>query len=211
MRTIFRNIFLFVAVISSLLLTACGGGSSDPVIINNGGNPVSPKENLTNEALAVRDAVTPVLQNADAILNGGVANSLRFSTSGNTNELSSNEIGNAVIKTLEAPQLLRAVITAAGGNIKGGLWMNTADEINNTGYKVASFSNGVYERTVYYFNQEDLDKFHENNTTPTWLKDNIRAHYKIDGCTGDFDKENGILKSLTINPNAKILIEENDS
>ncbi len=99
MRTIFRNIFLFIAIISTLLLTACGGGSSDSVI-NNGGNPVALKENLSNEAVAVRDAVTPVLQNADAILSGGVYNSFRISTSENTNELSNNEIGNAVIKTL---------------------------------------------------------------------------------------------------------------
>ena len=196
MRTIFRNIFLFVPVISALLLTARGGGSSDHVI-NNGGNPVSPKENLSNEALAVKYAVTPVLQNAKEILNGGVVNSFRFSTDGNTNELSNNEIGNAVIKTLEAPKLLRAVITAAGGNIEGGLWTINEDYeyFSPKGsyhlYEIATFSNGIYERSIYSMDPELII----SQVLPRQIEEALLEHRiiysKIEGC--DADLRNGIL------------------
>ena len=196
MRTIFRNIFLFIAIISTLLLTACGGGSSDSVI-NNGGNPVALKENLSNEAVAVRDAVTPVLQNADAILSGGVYNSFRISTSENTNELSNNEIGNAVIKTLEAPQLLRAVITAVGGNIDGGLWSNE----EKSGYcEIATFSNGIYERSVYAIDKDFISQHSKED-----LKNYLISHSILDGCDADLRK--GILYSITVKPNAKISVE----
>ena len=200
MRTIFRNIFFFVAVISALLLTACGGGSSDPVI-NNGGNPVSPKENLSNEALAVKDAVTPVLQNAKAILNGGAVDSFRFSTDGNTNELSNNEIGNAVIKTLEAPKLLRAVITAAGGNIDGGLWEN---EERRGRCEIATFSNGIYERSVYLIDKEIISQLSPKELQEV-LKTRLISHSIIDGCEADLRQ--GILYGIVIKPNAKISVE----
>ncbi len=210
MRTIFRNIFLFIAIISTLLLTACGGGSSDSVI-NNGGNPVALKENLSNEAVAVRDAVTPVLQNAKEILNGGVVNSFRFSTDGNTNELSNNEIGNAVIKTFEAPKLLRAVITAAGGNIEGGLWTINEDYeyFSPKGsyhlYEIATFSNGIYERSIYSMDPELII----SQVLPRQIEEALLEHRiiysKIEGC--DADLRNGILYSITIKPNAKIFFE----
>ena len=195
MRTIFRNIFLFIAVISSLLLTACGGGSSDNIPTN----PVAPTNTLSDEALAVRNVVSPVLQNADAILYGnGVSASSRTSTSGNEKKLSNNEIGNAVIKTLETPQLLRAVITAAGGNINGGLWYN---EKEGSGYcEVATFSNGIYERSVY-----NIDKDFISQLSTEDLKKYLVSHCVLDGCEADLRK--GILYGITVKPNAKISVE----
>ena len=191
MKNLLKVSCLVVALLATVAMVGCGGGGG-----GGGGNPAAPVNTTSNEALAAKAAVTPVLQNADTILGIKVNASSRASTS-DIQEFSVTSTNNAIMSAFEAPQLLRAVIDAAGGNIDSGLWVGQ----NNTSWisyiEVVSYSNKVYERTIYYppeQNSENVDG------TPE-----IAAHYVIDGCNAVL--ENKILKSLTINPNAKITVE----
>ncbi len=187
MRKSFKNTWLSFCLLASVAMVGCGGGGG-----GGGGNPAAPVNTTSNEARAAQETVSPVFQNADTILGGGNVASFRTSTS-NIQEFSVTSTNNAIMTALEAPNLLRAVIDAAGGNIDSGLWVGQ----NNTSWlsyiEVASYSGNVYERTIYFQPEQ-------NSETPE-----IAAHYVVDGCNAVL--ENKILKSLTINPNAKITIE----
>ena len=190
MKNLLKVSCLVVALLATVAMVGCGGGGG------GGGNPAAPVNTTSNEARAAQEAVSPVLQNADTILGINVNASSRASTS-DIQEFSVTSTNNAIMSAFEAPELIRAVIEATGGNIDSGLWVGQ----NNTSWlsyiEVASYSNNVYERTIYYpleQNSENVEETHE-----------IAAHYVIDGCNAVL--ENKILKSLTINPNAKITVE----
>ncbi len=187
MRKSFKNSWLSLCLLASVAMIGCGGGGG-----GGGGNPAAPVNTTSNEARAAKEAVSPVFQNANAILNGGASvASFRASTT-NIEEFNTNEIGDSVINAIQAPQLLRAVISAAGGNIEDGLWMGDKDAYSYI--EVASFSNNVYERTIYL-------PYYEADISPIKI-----AHYLIEGCNCALDGTT--LKSLAFNPNAKITIEE---
>ncbi|MBR4330468.1 MAG: hypothetical protein IKP71_11540, partial [Candidatus Riflebacteria bacterium] len=92
---------------------------------------------------------------------------------------------------------LRAVITAAGGNIDGGLWSNE----EGRGYcEIATFSNGIYERTVYNIDKDFISQLSKED-----LQNYLISHSILDGCDADLRK--GILYGIKVKPNAKITVE----
>lgn len=185
MKNLLKVSCLVVALLATVAMVGCGGGGG------GGGNPAAPVNTTSNEARAAQEAVSPVLQNADTILGINVNASSRASTS-DIQEFSVTSTNNAIMSAFEAPELIRAVIEATGGNIDSGLWVGT--ENGFTGYiEVASYSNNVYERTLY------LPYYNENEPIKT-------AHYLIEGCKCELDGTT--LKSFTFNPNAKITIEQ---
>ena len=191
MRKSFKNSWLSICLLASVAMVGCGGGGG------GGGNPAAPVNTTSNEARAAQEAVSPVLQNADTILGQNVA-SFRYSTS-NIQEFSVTSTNNAVMTAFDTPELLRAVLRASGGNIEDGLWMGEKDAYNY--FEIASFSNGVYERTLYYVPVLYEEPTNENETPLT-----TAGHYLINGCNCVLDGTT--LKSLSINPNTQITIEE---
>ncbi|MBQ3644679.1 MAG: hypothetical protein II961_08795 [Candidatus Riflebacteria bacterium] len=200
MKNLFRSSCLVVALIASVAMVGCGGGGGGSSHNNNGGNT----QTLSEEATAVRDSITPVMNYAGSIISGGVNGSPRLSTS-NTNTFNTKEINDATVASLKTPNYLRAVIAAAGGNIEGGLWENESTTYSFS--EVATYSNGIYERTVYCDNLDDIIKYGENSYGGS-LEDSVMAYYKIEGCVADYDKENNIIRSLKINKDAKITVNE---
>lgn len=199
MRKSFKNSWLSICLLASVAMVGCGGGGG------GGGNPAAPVNTTSKEALAAKAVVSPVLQNADTILNGGGKTnaSSRLSINGtNAEQFSISSTNNAVMTALEAPDFIRAIISVAGGNIEGGLWVDANNYMEsytvNPYLEVASYSGKVYERTLYFNPEYHGDS---NEGTPE-----IAAHYIIDNCNAVL--ENKTLKSLIINPNAKITIEE---
>ena len=201
MRNSFKFCWLSICLFATLAMVGCGGGSSNDISVY----PVSP-EKYPDDVAAAQSVVSSVFNNANIILgneNGGNA-SLRTSVS-NVKELNNNQIGNSVVKALEAPKLLRAVITAAGGNIEGGLFEKEEDPYRPyMQCEIATLSKGVYERSVYSFNKDVLEQLTPEEMEEAMTEYRIR-HYVIDGCDGDL--RDGILYSLTIKPNAKITVE----
>ena len=105
MKNLLKVSCLVVALLATVAMVGCGGGGG------GGGNPAAPVNTTSNEARAAQEAVSPVFQNSTAILNGGATvASFRASTS-NANAFDINGTGNAVMTALEAPKLLRAVLT----------------------------------------------------------------------------------------------------
>ena len=202
MRKSFKNCWLLICLLSTLAMVGCGGGGGSSV---NPAFPRNTESQVSNEALAVREAVVPVLRNADTILGLGGGNASFRTSTGNVKEFDTTEIGNSVVNSLQTPQFLRAVISAVGGNIEGGLWENESKLYSYA--EVATYSNGVYERTVYSDNLDDIIKNGKNSYGGS-LEHSIIAYYKIEGCVADYDKENKIIRSLTINKGAKITVDD---
>ena len=206
MRKSFKNTWLSICLLASVAMVGCGGGGG-------GGGAYVPSNTQAPEAQTaqsvVNSSVVPVVNNFSTILNGGVATTFRPSTSANVEVLSNNEIGNSIVTALEAPQLLRAVITAAGGNIKGGLWNEIDQKSYYSSYiEVASYSGNVYERTIYLLPYGMINYGEDIELSLKEIQElgEISGHYVIEGCNAVLD--NNILKSLTLNSNAKITIEE---
>lgn len=199
MRNLFKKSWLFVALMATLTMVGCGGG---------GGSKNYVASQLDQEAQNVKTAtaetVGAIVKNIEAIIPSTVS-SLRASTNtsvSNTPKFDVSSTNNAVMTALEAPKLIRAVISAAGGNVKEGLFLDNCRWYT----EVATFSNGIYEHTKYFWSEDDIKRYNAYNAD--WVKNNIEAHYKIEGCSGDFDEKTGTLKSFTIKPNAKITIDE---
>ncbi len=201
MRNSFKNSWLTICLLASVAMIGCGGGGGGGGS-KNPTNPVAPTNNYSTEITAAQSAVSSVLANANVILGkeNPVNASSRTSISGNVNALNNNEIGNSVVKALETPKLLRAVLGAVGGNIDSGLFVGTGNEYN-TYMEVASYSNNVYERTLYL--PDYYSDIPTNENEPKMIK---IAHYLIEGCECKLDGTT--LKSFAFNPNAKITIEE---
>ena len=201
MRNSFKNSWLSICLLASVAMIGCGGGGGGGGS-KNPTNPVAPTNNYSTEITAAQSAVSSVLANANVILGkeNPVNASTRTSLSGNVNALNNNEIGNSVVKALETPKLLRAVLGAVGGKIDSGLFVGTGNEYN-TYMEVASYSNNIYERTLYL--PDYYSDIPTNENEPKMIK---IAHYLIEGCECKLDGTT--LKSFAFNPNAKITIEE---
>ena len=199
MRKSFKNTWLSFCLLASVAMVGCGGGGG-------GGGSSAPVNTQSPEAQTAQSGVTssvvPVVTNFSTILNGNVTASSRTSIANNKEVFSMADTNNSIVAAMEAPKLLRAVITAAGGNIKGGLWVDENNYMEsysvNPYIEVASYSGKVYERTLYY--NPEFNGVNDEGTLE------IAAHYIIDNCNAVL--ENQILKSLTINSNSNISIEE---
>ena len=191
----FKKSWLSLCLLASLAMVGCGGG---------GGGSKNNSASLPYEALVAKAVISPILQNANAIIKGGVVTSYRYSTN-DTNTFSTTDTNKAIVSAIQTPDFLRAVICAVGGNIEGGLWVNESRTYSYC--EVATYSNGVYERTVYCDNPDDIIKNGVNSYGGTF-EDSIVAYYKIEDCYADYDKKNKIIKSLKINSGAKITVDE---
>ncbi len=211
MKNLLKSNCLIVALIATIAIVGCGGGGGGGTPSSN--NPAAPVNNtLPNEALATREAVLPILQNANAIFSGSGANTNSNSNSNsnsssnpepsaiingkNSNEFGLNQVNANVIAAIQTPNFVRAVISEIGGNIDSGLWENESRAY----FDIATFSNNVYERTVY-------DNYYYGDSIFVSGVPYSRVGYlKIEGCSGELSKDN-VLTSLSVKSGAKITFE----
>lgn len=172
MKFLSKKSCLSLALLASMSLVGCGGGGghSDPA-------PVSgPSASVAAEAV-----VSPIVKNSDTILKGEAPKpaAFRFSVNEDANAFDVSEANSIIANLLGSAR-------AGYGRPEDLVSFDDSQLFGDDYCWIASFSNGVYERTRYHIDY-----------TSQSPKPVVEAVYKINNCVATIKDE--VLTALTIN------------